>query len=171
MVINFNLTLPQALQRIVYDGEFHEFEIHSKNNIPEDYDQFIQQYADAKWNAVGILNKQYKDKLDKEYNLYNWLNHIPDDVAYFLNEAGSNCNNYSDFKAPFRFCLWLGKNGFLLAVEQKGKGFDASEIFLKEETENLENSGGGFRFFKETSSSVFFDNSKEANVVYLLAKF
>ncbi len=99
------------------------------------------------------------------YDLYHWLlENKEDEVAYFLNEAGSNCLTHSQYKAPSKFRLWLGKKGFILSLEQKGAGFAAQEIAQKKP-------GGFFTFFKQSRSLIFFDYPEKARAVFLQVLF
>ena len=104
---------------------------------------------------------EYSSKFD----LYNWLEfNSKDEVAYFLNEAGSNCLTYSDHKTPHKFHLWLGSKGFIIGIEQLGTGFNASEI---NEKKIKDNEGAAFEFFRNCQSEIFFDDSQKAKIVYM----
>ncbi len=161
MAIHFEKTLKEALKRIgnskhkgflIYNGE----EIRTFLNS----DKLVGRYGEVKWEIVRLLNKTYNSSFD----LHNWIDGNEDDVAHFLNEVGSNCLNYSSYKIPFKFHLWLGKKGFVLGIEQKGKGFNAEDVY------NLrlkENKGAAFNFFRKCKSEIFFDDSKEARVVLM----
>ena len=69
---------------------------------------------------------------------------------------------------PHKFHLWLGEKGFIIGIEQKGKGFNPIHI-----NENLikNNKGAAFEFFRECNGKVFFDNSEDAKVVYFKKLF
>ena len=112
-----------------------------------------------------MLNQKYSRLLENGFDLYNWLNYQnKDEVAYFLNEAGSNALNYSQFKAPSKFHLWFGKKGFIIGIEQKGQGFNASKV----DSERLkDNQGAAFDFFRNCKSKIFFDNDQDAKIVYM----
>src|SRR3989344_4553239 len=49
---------------------------------------------------------------------------------------------------------WLGRKGFLIGIEQKGKGFNAAKI---NDERIKEHQGGAFTFFRECKNKVFFD--------------
>jgi len=172
MTLNFSLSLPEALADInfqEYQGH-HEFIIHDKDEerIYSNSDEIIGKYGEIKWKIVDLVNARYSHILKDKFDLYNWINkNKQDELSYFLNEAGSNSLLYSQFKAPFKFHLWLGENSFIVGIEQKGQGFNAEKInsgHLKE------NRGAAFQFFRESQSQVFFDDPKQAKVVYLFSK-
>lgn len=170
MVLSFTKTLSEALESIQFFA-YHEFVVYDAE-VMRTYaisDSVIEQYGQAKWAIVDVLNEEYGTFLFNKFDLYNWLEKNKDDeVAYFLNEAGSNSLNYSEYLAPSKFHLWLGKKGFMIGIEQKGKGFDAVKI---NEEKIKENQGGAFLFFRECKNTVFFDNPGDARVVYLEVKF
>ncbi|MEK6809867.1 MAG: hypothetical protein AABY40_04275 [Nanoarchaeota archaeon] len=170
MAIDFVKTIPQALAAIVFFG-YYELPVYEAEEL-RDYvvsDAVIEKYGNAKWAIIDLLNEKYGALLFNKYDLYHWLDKDKDDeVAYFLNEAGSNSLNYSQFLAPYRFHLWLGKRGFVIGIEQKGRGFDAVKV---NEEKIQENQGGAFRFFRECKNVVFFDDAGEARIVYLEVKF
>ncbi len=167
MAIHFQRSLQEALARIgseKYKGlEIHPHEIIRMATSEEQSSQIIETYGNAKWSIVDTLNSHYEISKNK-FDLYNWLHHNQnDEVAYFLNEAGSNCLNYSQYKAPAKFHLWLGKRGFVIGIEQKGKGFNP---LLVEKERKKENEGAAFEFFRNCKAKIFFDNSEDARVVY-----
>lgn len=171
MVLDFAKTIQQALEYIDFSDEGYELPIYSSQEMrsPIISDEIIGKYGQAKWAIVDLLNEKYGAILFNKFDLHNWLDKNKDDeVAYFLNEAGSNSLNYSEFLAPSCFHLWLGKRGFVIGIEQKGKGFNAVKIDTERKRENK---GGAFEFFRECKNAVFFDNAKEAKVVYFEVKF
>ncbi|PIN74339.1 hypothetical protein COV20_00240 [Candidatus Woesearchaeota archaeon CG10_big_fil_rev_8_21_14_0_10_45_16] len=162
MVLDFNIGLPEALARIelfeqrnftVYEEE-QERTYHSSDDI-------LERYAEAKARIVEVIN----EKFGTSYNLKNWIDKKEDEVAGFLNEAGSNVLANSSYKCPYAFHLWIGRKGFIISVEQKGRGFDAVEVARKGIKENK---GGGFAFYRRCKGIVFFDDVKEARKVYLM---
>tara|TARA_Y100000310_G_C20637552_1_gene792024 strand:- start:1109 stop:1600 length:492 start_codon:yes stop_codon:yes gene_type:complete len=156
MTLNFNKNIQDALQNIG-NHQYHQLFIHNKERTS----QIIEHYGKQKWQVVDLINQKFNSKFD----LYNWLDHNSnDEVAYFLNEAGSNCLNYSDHKVPHKFHLWLGSKGFIIGMEQLGKGFNALEI---NENRIKDNAGAAFEFFRNCQSKIFFDNSEEARIVYI----
>ena len=170
MAIHFSKTLQEALENIEFSA-YHELPVYDAEEVRTHLisDSMIEQYGNAKWAVVDILNEKYGAILFNKFDLYNWLEKNKDDeVAYFLNEAGSNSLNYSEYLAPSTFHLWLGKKGFVIGIEQKGKGFNAVKI---NEEKLKENQGGAFAFFRECKGIVFFDDAEEARVVYLEVKF
>lgn len=171
MVLHFTKDLKGALENIGFSGDYHELPVYGSEEIRTHLvsDAVIEQYGDAKWAIVDILNEKYGALLLNKFDLHNWLEKNQDDeVAYFLNEAGSNSLNYSEYLAPSRFQLWLGKKGFVIGIEQKGKGFNA----VKVHDEKLkENQGGAFAFFRECLNAVFFDDAESVRTVYLEVKF
>ena len=166
MTLNFNKTLQQALDNIS-QTDYHEFLIHEEESATEHHEVLITKYGDAKWAIVDLLNQKYSQRLEQPFDLINWLHYNEnDELAYFLNEVGSNVLNYSEFKAPYKFHLWLGERGFIVGIEQKGKGFDAEKIHH----ENIkEGEGAAFDFFRKCKGEVFFDVHKEVRVVYFEA--
>ncbi len=163
MVLNFTQTLSLALQTIEFTGEQSSFPLLSQQKSkPED---ITTHYGQAKWAIVDMLNKEYSTILNTEFNLYHWLHYNEhDEVAYFLNEAGSNALNHSEFKAPSHFHLWMGKKGFVIGIEQQGKGFNAQKI---DKEKIKEGAGAAFEFFRTCKGIIFFDEPKKARVVYL----
>lgn len=161
MTIKFTTTLLGTLtqlEKITY----HQFIIHDKEELRtlENTDELLEKYADGKCWVIDTLNKRYNTNFNQE----NWLNYKEDKVAWFVNETGSNCLNYSEFKIPAKFHLWLGDEGFVIGIEQLGKGFNSFEInkrIIKE------NKGAAFNFYRECKGVVFFDDKEEAKVVYL----
>jgi len=171
MVLNFTKTLSEALDHIDFCGEGYELPVYRTEEIRTHMisDEVIEKYGQAKWAVVDILNREYGAILFNKFDLYHWLEkNKNDEVAYFLNEAGSNSLNYSQYLAPFGFHIWLGKKGFVIGIEQKGKGFNAVKV---DEEKITEHQGGAFAFFRECKNIVFFDDAEEARVVYLEVKF
>lgn len=167
MTLSFQHTLSQALEHIEFTGEQTTFPIH--NHPQERTKETIMHYGKAKWAVVDMLNKEYSTILNTEFNLYHWLHYNEhDEVAYFLNEAGSNALHHSEFKAPSHFHLWMGKKGFVIGIEQQGKGFDAERID-KEKIKNGD--GAAFEFFRKCKGTVFFDDSSNARVAYIQCTF
>ena len=96
MVIHFQKTLLESLNTIKFK-EYHKFPINNQYELRtlKNSDKIVGKYGEAKWKVVELLN----EKLRHNFNLHNWLNqNKKDEVAYFLNEAGSNCLNYSKGK-------------------------------------------------------------------------
>ena len=166
MAIHLTKKISEAIKKIVsleFPGlEYHEFVV-SESEEPRTYlnsDELIERYGQFKWHIVDLINEKYGSSFD----LHNWIDKISsDEVAYFLNEAGSNCLNYSQFKIPRGFHLWLGKNGFIIALEQKGLGFNAEKVH------NLrlkENEGEGFDFYRNCHGKIFFDDNQDAKIIY-----
>ncbi len=151
-------TLPEALKEIEHTN-YYKLPVHEL--AQKRINKTISRYGNAKWKIVDILNEKFKTNFD----LYNWLLfNEQDEVAYFLNEAGSNALSYSKYKAPSAFHLWLGEKGFVIGVEQQGKGFNAEKI----NREGLkENEGAAFAFFRKCRSVIFFDNPKDARIVLM----
>ncbi|MBI2572912.1 hypothetical protein HYV86_03580 [Candidatus Woesearchaeota archaeon] len=165
MVISYTRILADALTKIQLE-KYQQFIVHPDEVVRDlsNTDEIIWKYGEVKWDIVELLNARYAT----HYDLYNWINENPaDEVAYFLNEAGSNTLSYSDYKAPFRFHLWFGAKGFIIGIEQKGKGFDARRV---DEKRLKENEGAAFDFFRNCQGEVFFDDAKEARVVYFMVR-
>ncbi len=162
MVLSFTASLQKAIQEIESGEAGMQLPIHPSPK-PR-FNETIEVYGNAKWKIVDILNEKYSTILKDKFDLYNWLDyHEKDEVAYFLNEAGSNTLNYAEFKAPARFHLWLGKKGFVIGIEQEGKGFNAERIH----TEKIkEGEGAAFEFYRKCKSTIFFDHSQDARIVY-----
>ncbi len=179
MVLFFEYTLKKALEEI--DGDRKngtELSLDSLNSkiwkFPVHFfgtkktEETIKIYGEAKWAIVDLLNENYSTVLKTPFDLYHWLQgQAKDEVAYFLNEAGSNALNYADEKAPSAFYLWRGSKGFIIGIEQEGKGFNAQKIASQRYREN---EGAGFEFFRNCQGKVFFDNPLQARVVYFLQK-
>jgi hypothetical protein len=158
MVIHFTKTLQESLL-CIKSNEHHTFHIHQDKNKTDHSEIIIRKYGDAKWAIIDFLNNKYNINTD----LINWLNHKDDDVAYFLSEVGSNSLHHSEFGAPSGFHLWLGEKGFVIAIEQKGKGFNAEHIH---QNKIMDNEGAAFDLFRRSKHSIFFDDSINARVVY-----
>jgi hypothetical protein len=166
-MLNFNLTLQEALNNIHFTEKFLEFNIHEEERERCDHTdkELIERYGDAKWKVIDTLNQQYNTILASEFDLYNWLYHKEnDDVAYFLNEVGSNCLNHSQFKAPHAFRIWFGSKGFILGIQQKGRGFNAKKVHVEKIREN---EGAAFDFFRNCKNKIFFDNPKESKIIFM----
>ena len=182
MTIHFQKNLPQALMNINFQ-EYHELPVHQETSLvcPTANKKVIDLYGEQMWKVVDLINEKFgrgekvgnqppnEEKhsrvMKEKFDLYNWINHNSnDEVAYFLSETGSNCINFSEFKAPAKFHLWLGVKGFVIGVEQKGKPFNAEEIDPKRIKDN---EGAAFEFYRQCESAVFFDNYQAARVVYL----
>jgi hypothetical protein len=163
MVIHFSKSLQDALEEIGTLEQQYEFVIQHtpQQRMLTNSDDILQTYGEAKWEVLELLNEQYQTN----FNHHNWLTgNKRDEVAYFLNEVGSNSLSHSEFKAPHRFHLWLGKKGFIIGVEQKGRGFNAKEVHRKKVKKNK---GAAFTFFRKAKSSIFFDAPERAQIVFL----
>jgi len=158
MVIYFDKKLNSALHKIG-EYEYRELEIYLNQEVVKHEHDLIERYGNAKWAIVDLLNERYGTKID----LQNWLDYKEDDVAHFLNEAGSNSLHHSEFRAPWRFHLWLGEKGFIIGIEQKGRGFDASYVNSERVKDN---EGAAFEFYRRCKGKVFFDDPKNARVIY-----
>ena len=166
MTLHFDKNVHQSLERIEF-FDYHEMIINQNEEERTHLNscQIIEIYGKAKWQIVDLLNEQYNTNFD----LHNWLKKDKNDgVSYFLNEAGSNCLNYSEFKSPAKFHLWLGRKGFIIGIEQKGKGFNAKEVYQQEIKTN---EGNAFNFFKNCNQKVFFDNPNNAKIVFFKHNF
>lgn len=172
MVLDFGRNITRALEEIGCTGECQELIIHPAEE--KRTEEVVPVYGRAKWKIVDALNERYHsvipgNLIKGKFDLYHWLYYQEEDeLAYFLNEAGSNTLNYSEFKAPYRFLLWLGEKGFVIGIEQKGKGFPAEEI---DRQGRKENEGAAFDFFRRCRSRIFFDDVKEARIVFMEWKF
>ena len=166
MVLSFHQTLSHTLS-LIEAQKHQEFIIHDQES-PRTLslsDDIISLYGNHKWAIVDLLNQQYSHILTSPFDLYHWLNYnTSDEVAYFLNEAGSNVLSYAQYKAPYKFHLWLGKKGFIIGIEQKGQGFNAQQVDKKRIKEN---EGAAFDFYRNCKSTIFFDNAKEARIVFM----
>ena len=163
MVLHFQHPLYQALEHINFIGEPTTIPIHP--HLKQRSDETITHYGNAKWAIIDKLNSRYSTILNTEFNLHHWLHYNEhDEAAYFLNEAGSNALNHSEFKAPSHFHLWMGTKGFVIGIEQQGKGFDAKKVH---EEKIKEGEGAAFEFFRKCKGTVFFDEPEQARVVYL----
>jgi len=166
MTLHFDKNVHQALDKIEF-FDYHEIIVHQQKEerTHSNSCQIIEIYGKAKWQIVDLLNEQY----GTNFNLHNWLKKDKsDEVSYFLNEAGSNCLNYSEFKTPYMFHLWFGKKGFIIGIEQNGKGFNAKEVYQQGIKTN---EGNAFDFFENCNHKVFFDNPTDAKIVFFKHTF
>ena len=170
MVISFSTTLHEALTQIDFIT-YQDFTIHPHQELRTD--ETLNLYGKAKWDIIDQLNEKYSaivgSKVSSKFDLYHWLaENQEDEVAYFLNEAGSNCLSHSEYLAPWKFHLWLGKKGFIIGIEQQGVGFNARAV----ETKKIKtNEGAAFDFFRSCNSLIFFDQPESAKVVYFAMKW
>ncbi len=163
MTLHFEHNLQQALENIQAEG-YHEILLHEKEVQRDVHSscEIVEKYADAKHEVIEAIN-QYHPQFS--FDLMNWINkNENDEVSYFLNEVGSNVLSHSEFKAPHKFHIWFGKKGFIIGVEQRGKGFDAEEVHRQKLKEN---EGTAFNFFRNCKSKIFFNDSKNANLVFM----
>ena len=164
MVVDFERSLEESKNIIDFGAEIAEFVIFDISGV-NSLEEIQIKFSKALWTVVEVLNSRYQEKLEFEFNLYNWIEHNnSDEVAYFLNETSSNCLNYSQFKAPWKFVIYFGSKGFILGVLQQGKGFNAEHVFLDRVKSN---EGAGFLFYEECPSVIFFDDASNAKEVYL----
>ena len=164
MSLHFHRTIQQALQNIG-QHTYHQLLISEEKRAAENSPGLIEHYGKKKWEVVDLLNEKYSRILQDKFDLYNWLHYNEqDEVAYFLNEAGSNCLNYSDHKIPHKFHLWLGEKVFIIGIEQWGNGFNALEVHEKR---SKDNEGAAFDFFRKCKSSIFFDDPEKARMVFM----
>ena len=156
MALHFNKKLNEALNNIG-SHHYHELFVHDSHRTSE----IIEHYGKQKWQVVDLIN----EKFNSNFDLYNWLEfNSADEVAYFINEAGSNCLNYSDYKIPHKFHLWLGSKGFVIGIEQLGRGFNAKAI---DSMRIKDNAGAAFDFFRNCQSSIFFDDGENTRIVFM----
>ena len=167
MALHFDHNLQRALKNIQAEG-YHELLIHDQKEKRDVYSscEIIESYGEAKHEVVEIINQYYSHL---NFDLMNWVKKNQDDeVSYFLNEVGSNVLSHSEFKAPHKFHIWFGKKGFIIGVEQRGRGFNAEEVHNQRLKEN---EGAAFNFFRSCESKIFFNDSKDANSVFMEFKF
>ncbi len=160
MVLLFDYTLALALQTISCQEEKH-FPIHleDKERTHHNADEIMERYGDSLHALVSLLNQRYA----LDCNLLAWLEHDEDEVSSFLNEACSNTLHHASFKAPSHVRVWLGEKGFIIGIEQKGKGFDAQTVH---HLDKKENKGAAFDFYRKSKGKIFFDHPPDARIVY-----
>ena len=120
-----------------------------------------------------ILNQTFEEKLERPFTdsmaVMDDRNDLP---TRFIFETHANTAWYSQFKFMYKLSLWTGESGFILAVEQKGEGFDAVTINEKRLTSGPNGEGGAFfRICRETEPEYFFDKPSNARTVYMKHKF
>lgn len=153
MVLNYSRNLSEACNNI------------QVNSCLERDMKTLLKYQQTLWEVMDLLNDKFSPVLSKPFDLYNWLNYNNnDEVAYFLNETTANAFTYSDHKTPIKLRIWLGKNGFIISVEQSGPGFNAKQIDAKKLKQN---EGAAFTFFRNCKNTIFFDDPERAKIVYL----
>lgn len=166
MALNFQHSLQKSLEKIQLT-KYHHFLVHEdeeERNL-HNSDELVSKYGDHKWAIVDLLNEKYNLFTQENFDLRNWVEeHEHDEVAYFLNEVGSNTLSHSEFKAPHKFHLWLGKKGFVVGIEQKGQGFNAEEV---NEKRLKDNEGKAFEFFRSCKSRIFFDDKNNSRIVFM----
>jgi len=160
MVLDFSTTLHHALT-VIEAQSSKEFIVHAaeEEKTFENACSIVELHGSIKWQIIDLLNEHYQTN----FCLSHWLHSNEDEVSSFLNEAGSNVLSHSTFKAPYQFLLWLGKKGFILGIQQKGSGFPAEDI---NQHRIKDNEGRAFDFFRQCQQTVFFDDSKDARIVY-----
>jgi hypothetical protein len=159
MVISYNTNLDQEINLI--EGYEHKtIFVSDVERTLNNTDEILEKYALTKDRIVELVNKNY----GTNYNLENWVNDKEDDLAYFLNETGSNMLNYSSNKIPLKFHLYLGKKGFIVAMEQESC-FNAQEVDNKKLKENQ---GRAFNFYRQSKNKIFFDNPEKAKTVFMV---
>ncbi|MBI2668249.1 hypothetical protein HYX14_00230 [Candidatus Woesearchaeota archaeon] len=166
MSLHFTKTLSESFKDIDVT-DYHHFFIHDveEERTVLNADALIETYGHAKWQIIDLVNSKYSTTLKDKFDLYHWLNHnASDEVAYFLNEAGSNCLNYAEYKIPAKFHLWLGIKGFLIGIEQAGAGFNAQEVMARNQKQN---EGAGFSFFQKCKNTIFFDDYQNARIIFM----
>jgi hypothetical protein len=167
MALHFDHSLVKSLNEIDFIEEAEEFPVHQneESRVFTNSCDIIEKYGSAKHDVVRLINEVY----GVHFNLQSWVDDdVHDEVAYFLSEAGSNCLNYSQLKAPEKFKTWFGKKGFVVSIEQKGAGFNPKHV---NEEDIKHNEGRAFEFYRNCNSKIFFDNSEDATVVYLQFMF
>jgi len=170
MTLHFHKQLSESLSTIKFDIPSNNHKIFTVHDLEEERshhnsDHIINKYGEVKWAVVDLLNTHYSKQLSKPFDLYHWLEfNDEDEVSYFLSETGSNALSYSQFKTPSNFQVWLGEKGFVIGIEQKGKGFNAQDIHHQKIKEN---EGAAFDFFRKAKNTIFFDNSINARIIYI----
>jgi hypothetical protein len=167
MALHFNHNLGKALNEIDFIEENEEFPVHQDEEFRmlTNSCDIIEKYGNAKQSIVKLINEVY----GLQISLESWIDDdIHDEVSYFLSEAGSNSLNYSQFKAPEKFKTWFGKKGFVVAIEQKGAGFNPKQV---NEEDIKHNEGRAFEFYRNCKGKIFFDDPENANIVYLQFMF
>jgi hypothetical protein len=168
MALDFRRTFLEALSAIKFK-KHEEFLVHGEEREVLDHSEIIYAYGDSKWKVVDLVNNHYSEVLGKKFDLYNWLHYNEEDeLAYFLSEGGSNCLNHSQFKAPHKFHVWLGEKGFIVGIEQLGRGFPAELVHKKK---MYKNEGAAFEFFDKCQNKIFFDDPHDAKMVFFEYKF
>ena len=167
MVLDFERKLTDSLESIGHSGEEHEFLVHDEDlhEVNPQCSMLLSRYSDALHGVVEHVNNRFSTVLDGSFDLLNWIKHNHhDELAYFLSETGNNCLNHSQNKAPHKLKLYLGSKGFVVAVEQEGKGFDAKVV---DSSGFYQNEGAAFDFYRNCQSVVFFDDFLDSKVVFM----
>ena len=170
MVIQFWTHLADVLP-LIGEYRYYNFPVGgSQSRNIHNCDDLLGSYGDAKWAIIDLLNREYSALLPEPFDLYNWLHNRQDEVAHFLNEAGSNVLSYSELGIPHKIETWVGKKGFILGMAQQGKGFNAGQIIHEKLKTKLKiNGGAAFTFYENCRSAIFFDDPEDARIVYMLA--
>ena len=161
MVLVFDKTLDDALkeigfsesegvylEQVIYDGEVHVREL-----IPIKRRQITKRVGRSEevWSRFARYG-QASNCLACEH-LFDFFNH-----------AYSNIFERSQYGRTYKDHYWFGKRGFVIGIEQKGRGFDAVQIDSKR-TKN--GHGHGFDHYRSCPYPIFFDNSRDARVIYV----
>ncbi|MBW2984400.1 hypothetical protein KY361_04750 [Candidatus Woesearchaeota archaeon] len=162
MVIAFDKTLADALREIgfsesegvhleevVYDGEVHLSEL-----SPEEQESLFARIGRAYgevFNQVTLCGKSWD--VPHLRNLSDFISHIT-----------TNVRKYSQYGIEYRIHFWQGERGFVVGIEQKGRGFEAKRV----DSERIASSyGNGFNFYRACSPYIFFDSPSDARIVYM----
>ena len=176
MVLNFDQTLDAALEDIGYKGEHQEWDFHQEErhmrDMPKEYrDKHYRPFFNLMFIEIPtMLNERFREKLKKPFSTFLGMNQEHDFPHKFLWEAHANTTNHSQYGFASQMYFWLGENGFMLALEQKGNGFDAVQVD-KKGIKQHEESGGGFKRYRSFESEIFFDSPTDARTVYMKHKF
>jgi len=72
MVIHFNKTLSKSIENINLQ-KHHQFLIHEQEH-PADHTEIFEDYKDAKWKIIDLLNEHCNSTPENYFDLYHWLN-------------------------------------------------------------------------------------------------
>ena len=178
MTLILEKILEDALRVIDYDpnsGVHRKYPLHQEevsiSEKPKDYRDHLFPYLSELILARGRENGEIQDTINNALGTnFGQRGNCQQDCTLYaiLFEAHASIAMHGDYNFPSKIELWIGKAGFIVGVQQKGRGFNADEI--SRTGKHREGGGSGFKTYKELGYDVFFDNPTDARTVYIMRK-